>query len=114
MPENAKKREYFPVGDNEGTIYAIGSDPEMTTGQVMMMFKTEAIPDAMKSSMQYPVIKYVMDMVGTMLSQRLDDIAQKPDAPFAGASADYDNFFLSKTKDAFTVFGVAKGDDLLP
>ncbi len=114
MPENAKERVYFPVGDNEGTIYAIGSDPEMTTGQVMMMFKTEAIPNAMKASMQYPVIKYVYDMVGTMLSQRLDDLGQKPDAPFAGASADYDSFFLSKTKDAFTVAGVAKGDDLLP
>ncbi len=114
MPENAKERVYFPVGDNEGTIYAIGSDPEMTTGQVMMMFKTEAIPNAMKASMQYPVIKYVYDMVGTMLSQRLDDLGQKPDAPFAGASADYDSFFLSKTKDAFTIAGVAKGDDLLP
>jgi len=114
MPENAKERVYFPVGDNEGTIYAIGSDPEMTTGQILMMFKTEAIPNAMKASMQYPVIKYVYDMVGTMLSQRLDDLGQKPDAPYAGASADYDNFFLSKTKDAFTVAGVAKGDDILP
>lgn len=114
MPENAKERVYFPVGDNDGTIYAIGSDPEMTTGQVMMMFKTDAIPNAMKASMQYPVMKYMFDMVGTMLSQRLDDIAQKPDAPFAGASASYDDFFVAKTKDAFIATGVAKGDDLLP
>ncbi len=114
MPENPKERVYFQVGDNDGTIYAIGSDPEMTTGQVMMMFKTDAMPDAMKPSMQYVMMKYVADMVGTMLSQRLDDLGQKPDAPFAGASADYDDFFIAKTKDAFTLTGVAKGDDLLP
>lgn len=114
MPADAKKRTYFPVGDNTGTIYAIGSDPEMTTGQMMLMFKTEAIPDAMKSSMQYPVMKYMLDMVGTMLSQRLEDLGQKPDAPFAGADAEYGDFFIAKTKDAFNLSGVAKGDDILP
>ncbi len=114
MPENAKERVYYPVGDNEGTIYAIGSDPEQTVGMFMMMFKTDAFPDEMKGNADYLIVKYLTDMVGTMLNQRLDDLGQKPDAPFAGASADYDDFFISKTKDAFTITGVAKGNDLDP
>jgi len=114
MPENAKVREYFAVEDTPGTIYAIGSDPEQPMAIVDMMFKTDAFPDSLKNTPVYLMTKYMVDMVETMLDQRLTDLGKKPDAPFAQAGAGYDNFLLAKTKDAFDLTAIPKGNDVLP
>lgn len=114
MPANAPEREYFPVPDNKGTIYGIGADKEQTIPLASIMFKTEAFPDSMKNSIAYLVQDYVTTMIDMMINNRFEDIMVKPDAPFAQAGADYGNFFLSKTKDAFNVTGIAKGNDILP
>lgn len=114
MPANAPERKYFPVEDNKGTIYAIGSDPEQKTGLADLMFKTDALPDQFKNTQLYYQMDYITTMIVTMLNQRLDDLSQKPDAPFAGAGASYGEFFLAKTKDAFEITAVAKGNDVRP
>jgi len=114
MPENAPKREYFPVPDNKGTIYAIGSDPEQKAGLAQMMFKTDPLPEQLQNTQFYYVQDYVMSMITSMLNQRMDDISQKPDAPFAGAGSSYGEFFLAKTKEALSLFAAAKGNDVRP
>ena len=113
MPENAKEREYVPVEDNEGTIYAIGKDAEMNAAVALMFFKTdELLPRPMRNTQSYFPVKYMSSVMTSMLNNRLSDIANKPDAPFAQASVDLDNFFLSSTKDALTLQVVAKDGDL--
>ncbi len=114
MPENAPERVYTPVSDNEGTIYAVGSDKEQQYPIVSMMFKTDAFPDSLKGNMLYLLTNYMTDMATMMLNNRFQELSSNPDVPFAQASADYDNFFLSKTKDALDLTGVAKTDDVLP
>ncbi|MDE7135988.1 MAG: insulinase family protein, partial [Muribaculaceae bacterium] len=114
MPENAPERVYTPVSDNEGTIYAIGSDKEQQYPIISMMFKTEAFPDSLKGSMLYLMTNYMTDMVSMMLNNRFQELSSNPDVPFAQASASIDNFFLAKTKDALDLTGVAKTDDVLP
>ena len=113
MPENAKERYYVPVEDTPGTIYAIGSDPEMSASVALMMFKfDQMLPREYRNTDQYYGISYATDMISTMLSNRLSDIANRPDAPFAHASVDIDNFFLASTKDAVSLEVVAKDGDL--
>lgn len=114
MPENAPKREYMPVADNKGTIYAIGKDKEQSNAIIEVMFKTEALPDSLKGTMAFYAQNYITRMATAMLNTRLNDIQSKPDAPFAVASTSYENFFVAKTKDALTAFGVAKGNDIRP
>lgn len=114
MPANAPERTYVPVSDNKGTIYAVGSDKEQQYPIVSMMFKTEAFPDSLKGDMLYLMTKYMMDMTTMMLNNRYDEMTSNPDVPFAQANSDIDNFFLSKTKDALDITGVAKTDDVLP
>lgn len=114
MPANAPERKYVPVDDNEGTIFAIGKDKEMDAGVGIMMFKTDAFPDSLKSNPMYLVQKYALNMLSSMLRQRLSDIASTPDSPFASASPYYGNFFVAKTKDALSLEVVAKDDDILP
>lgn len=114
MPENAPERTYFPVPDNEGTIYAIGADKEQPNALVWLYFKSDAFPNEMKGNVSYLVQKYVMNMISSMLNNRLSDVANKPDAAFAQAVAMDGDFLLSKTKDAFTLVGVGKDNNLVP
>lgn len=114
MPENPAERVYYPVEDNKGTIYAIGRDKEQNNAVVEVMFKTDTMPDSLKSTMAYLAQKYIVNMITSMMNSRFNDIQSKADAPFGAASADYSDFFLAKTKEALIVFGLAKGNDIKP
>lgn len=114
MPENPKKREYYPVADNEEPIIAIGSDPEQQYAIVELMFKSEATPDSLKGNLDYLVGRYATDMVDAMLNSRFQELSSKPDAPFALAEAGYGTFILSKTADALTVAALPKGGEIIP
>ncbi len=111
MPENAAERYYVPVENNQGTIYAIGKDPEMEFGLMQLAFKQEPFPAEMKGTQIYLMTDYVVDMINQMLNQRYSEIGQKPDAPFGEAGSYYGNFLLAKTKDAFTIGILPKGDN---
>lgn len=114
MPENPAERVYEPVPDHKGTIYAIGSDPEQKNliGQIMFIY--DPIPNEMKNTPMYYADSYVKAMISAMIGNRLNEIASKPDSPFAGAGVDFGGFFLSeKVKDAMTGFAAAKGNDII-
>ena len=112
MPENAKEREYLPVEDTPGTIYAIGKDKEMSAPVALLFFKTEAMPREMRNTQMYYPVKYIKDITCMMLNNRLSDLANSADAPFAQAQVEIGEYFVSKTKDALTVQVVGKGQDL--
>lgn len=113
MSPDAAPRNYEPVPDNEGTIYAIGADKEMNLPVLFMFFKQSErlLPEELRPTLLYFPYTYVVHMVTSMLNNRLEEIAQKADAPFAGASVDIDDYFISKTKDALQLQVVPKGDD---
>lgn len=112
MPENPKERVYYPVEDTPGTIYAIGADKELSFPLGMIMIKTESLPDSLRSTLAGVAQDYITTMINEMLNSRLTDLSTKADAPFASAMAEYGNFFLAKTKDAFTITALPKGSDL--
>ena len=115
MPENAKEREYFEVEDTDGTIYAIGADPECRSASFALMFKCDPLlPRAMRNSMYYYSVEYMRDIVVAMLNNRLEEAAIAPDADFAGAGVELGRFFLAPTKEALTINGAPKGNDILP
>ena len=114
MPENVAERVYLPVDDTKGTIYAIGHDKEQQAALVQLMIKTDPLPDELHNTQMFYLQNYITDMITSMLSTRLNDIASKPDAPFAGAGANYGNFFLAKTKDVLTLYVLGKDSKGLP
>ncbi len=114
MPADAKERVYYPVEDTKGTIYAIGQDKEQGNAIVQLMFKRDVMPNEIKGDLAYLMMEYVNNMIVSMLNTRLSDMSSKPDAPFAMAGAEDGEFFFAKTKDAFSVSGVAKDNDIKP
>lgn len=103
-------RTYYPVADNDEPIVYIGSDKELSTPNIQLYFKHEATPDSVKGNMSYLVQQYVLDMATSMLCARFDELVQSPQPPFTDAGASYGDYFLSKTKQAFNVTVVCKGD----
>ena len=107
LPEQRAKVELVNVPDNSEPIIIVDKDKEMRYSIVELMFKSEPIPDEMKSQIQYLVIDYVKDAAIGMLNTRLKEKAEQPDCPFLQASAEYGQYIFAKTKDAFEI-------DILP
>ena len=108
-------REYLPVADHQGTIYAIGADKEIPYNVAEMMWLSDALPDEYRNTVAFYQVNYMETMISAMLNNRFNDILSKPDAPFASASCNFGGFLVSaRTKHAFTVDAVANGADVTP
>lgn len=105
---NAAKRIYYPVPDNKEPIVFIGSDKEATSTQGILFFKHDAVPDSAKTSLAYLIQDYATTMVDNMLRARYEEILQKQNPPFTEASVYDGEYFVAKTKDAFTGYAVCR------
>ncbi|MBR6121173.1 MAG: insulinase family protein [Prevotella sp.] len=108
MPENPAPVVVEQVPDNQEPIFVVDKDKEMQYSIVEIMFKSDPIPEEMKSSMQYLIIDYLKNAAIGMLNDRMAELAQKPDCPFLQGSAGYGRYLLSKSKDAFELSALPK------
>lgn len=114
MAADAPERTYEPVPDHKGTLYAIGSDPEISSADMDMMFLyDDPVPKSMRNTPLFYANNYMELMARIMLNNRLSDMAAQPDAPFASANVSLSNYFLAKTKRALDLSATAKDADVL-
>ena len=112
MPADAAERVYYPVPDNEETIVSIATDAEATNTSLMVFYKHEPIPDEIKLSQAGFVLNYIKSVASSMINDRFQEITQKPNSPFLGAYAYDGEYFVAKTKDAWTVVGASADDKI--
>jgi len=88
-PASPRQRPTFTVPDQEGTAYSVITDPEATNTRI-------SATSTIKAREQMTIGSYRQHMVeqlfASMLSARLDEIAQSPNAPFLRAETDRDLF----------------------
>ena len=111
-PTSPAERTYYPVPDNQEPLIYIGTDKEVKTPSFNIFYKHEATPDSIKNTVNYYATQYMLNMAITMLNTRLAELIQTAEPPFTSASAGYGNFFLAKTKEAFTLNGSSKLDGI--
>ena len=99
---DAAKFEYYPVPDNAESIFSINKDKEQRSNNIYFMWKTEAFPREMKDNVAYIIYNYFRGAMASMFSERISDILQKENAPFLGAGFSYGDYFVSKTKGAYS------------
>jgi zinc protease len=98
-PANPPKRVVPTVPPNKEPLIAVASDKEATGSDIELMFKlpaekTKTVGDYRRDLMER--------LYMSMLNQRLEEISQKPDAPFLGAGASKGSF-IGRTTEAFTL-----------
>ena len=108
MPENPATREYFPVPDNKEPIIDIQKDKEQDRTMVYLMYKHDTFPREMKGTMAYYAYNFINGAIEGMFGDRFQEILQKENPPFLGASVGDGEYLVSKTKGAFTGVTVCK------
>lgn len=100
-PENYPERKFFEVPKHEETFVSIVTDPEAPGIQIQLFYKHPPLSFHTKNDYKQYLIR---TLYAGMLTQRLDEIRQKPDAPFIFAGTGYGNYVRSM--DYFSASGV--------
>lgn len=107
-PEKPRPRADYNVPDHEETLVTIASDEEATFSTISLYIKN----DQEKESTLRDYYKSLLHVFyASMLSQRLQEIAQQPSPPFIYAGASYGGFIGKK--DAFTAMANVKEGEFL-
>lgn len=114
IPLNAERaeRKYYPVPDNKEPLVAVATDKEARATQLMLFYKHDPLPEELKNTQMGYLTSYIKNAAAAMMNQRFTEITQKPDAPFTTAYAYDDDYFVSKTKDAWTVVAQSAEDKI--
>jgi zinc protease len=102
---DGRPRPVVEVPDHPGTLYAIATDTEATTAGVTVYAKTAVRDSTTVGAYRQQIVE---GLFSSMINSRFSEIAQKPDAPFLGASAGRGLFV--RTKEA-TILGAAVKED---
>ncbi|HWR99836.1 MAG TPA: insulinase family protein [Prolixibacteraceae bacterium] len=108
VPVNAAPRPQFQVPNNTEPIVSVVSDPEVVRTSVMVFYKKEAVPDALKLQSEYLANQVNQNLVATMFNQRMSELSQKPNPPISWAGGGMDNFIVAPTKRAWSVRAAPK------
>ena len=99
---NAAKREYYPVNDNQEPIVLVARDKEQPYVQPFIFNKHQATPREEKNNVGYLMQDYAVTLITNMLNARLNELLQVANPPYIYATTYDDDFFVAKTKAAFT------------
>lgn len=104
--ENPDARVVYPVQPNDEPIVAVLTDEEAKTSRIEISYRHEPLPDRLKTSVTGYVMSLVFNLIENMMSDRLDEITSKPDAPFAAGYNGYGEEV--RPIDAFVMLAVPK------
>ena len=104
-PADAAQKEVIYVPATEEPIVSIFADPEMTQSSVMMFARREALPKEFKGSIVGYSTDIIYSLVGIMMNNRFEEIAQAADAPFVGGGMSDGSIGICPTLES-TMFSV--------
>lgn len=104
--ENPEPKQVIQIAGNDEPMVCVATDPEMTSTRVTMMIKHDPVPKEMNNTIQAFVADMMIEMIGSMLSNRLSDISQQPNAPFVAAGSGYGS--LTDHQDVVQAIAIAR------
>ena len=81
---DAAQKDVIVIPDNEEPIVSIFTDPEQQYSQVNVIYKSQAMPKEMRGTIAAELIDVMTSLMDRMAAERLQDLSEKPDAPFLG------------------------------
>ena len=113
LPKNRAERIYYPVNDNEKMIVDIEKDAEQPIVLCHLYMKRDATPDNQKNNEVYLRGDYIDELISWMVNGRLAELKQQAIPPFQSATGRASSFFLSRTKEAFSLSISCKQESIL-
>lgn len=111
MPENAAERTYPNVSDNIDPIYVTFEDPELKYAMVTLAFKFDPTPFEYRNTLEAYLNDTLLNSVLTsLINNRLSEYAENPECNYIYAGCWIGEYFVSKTKKAFNIRVISKGD----
>ncbi len=104
-PKSPKARTVFPVSSQPGTAFAMATDKEMPSTTVEVYAKYPAEDQTTIGGYRRQIVN---NLFGGLLSARLGELAQKPDAPFLAAGTGRGSFV--RTEEATSLSALVKED----
>lgn len=85
-PEAPTQKVIHKIPDNAEPIVAVLTDPEATSSNIEVIWKSEPMPLEFNSTDVGFMTDIIKSYVSLVMRERFGDISAKPDAPFLGAS----------------------------
>jgi zinc protease len=107
--ENPSVR-YFPdVPYHKDTYYVLATDKEAPQNSVSVISLYKNIP-AEGRNLKYLRDTYIISLMNSMMSVRINELLQKPNAPFVTGSV-YAGNYIPRKYDAFTIYANARKNE---
>ena len=98
-PEMPLEKPVITIPDNKEPIVGIITDPEATSSNALMVWKSQPIPRELRNTDIALVDGLMKAIVERVMTERFDEISSKPGAPFIGAGVGFEQ--LCETCDSF-------------
>ncbi len=108
---NPKAKDVIKVPDNQEPIVGIFTDKEYPNTSVNVFFKGEPIPKEYRGLGMAVLMDMYKSLITSMLDERFNDIATKPNAPFLGGGAGFGQ--MAQTLEVFSGSVQAKDGEAL-
>ncbi len=82
---DAAQKDVIVVPDNEEPIVSIFTDPEQQYSQVNVIYKSQALPKEARGLVLAELLDVMTSLMDRMAAERLQDMSEKPNAPFINA-----------------------------
>jgi zinc protease len=106
-PDTPSPKKLIPIPENDDPIIGIITDPEAQSTSVTLIVKSDPVPNEMQPLGMIYMVDMFKSFITRMMNDRLQEIAQQPNAPFLGASM---GFSPLTTSADVTLFAVAAKD----
>ena len=110
--QNAAERLYYPVNNNDNMIVFTAKDEEQPVASFSLYMKRDITPREERLSWKCFKEEYITKLLLQMLNGRLDRLTQEHSKELLSASVQDGNFFISTTKDAFSIQATLAKNDL--
>jgi zinc protease len=107
-PESPRERVFYSIPNNQEPLISIVTDKEARYTEVDLYYKHDKKPEGTVGVYKEFIMRQLYNGI---MSIRLNEILQKPDAPFIYAATRYSGF-LGRTKDAYSSMAISKENQI--
>lgn len=104
-----KPKDVIKVKGNQEPVIGIITDPEATSQTIEVLWKSEATPEEFNNTVQGRIETTLKSIISSVMSERLSEIAAKPEPPFLHADLGIGNI-CETTEAVMGTIGCREGE----